>query len=200
MFKLLGDLIHQHPFWLELICGTYLISSVRQTNVYSYCIGQTLLTLLQWYVRTPLEFAKPVWHPRPDWTVNSSTNRWTKYRRDAFMLFWDPGIPPTEKPTLNSVNLYSLTPSADIIWPGRSMLRSRRHGGLCPLTELWVHCCNRRHGDKLRPPTQRSSRYAKTFVPYVVALLNQSLNNNTLYVSKIELVKFLLLYCSFLGN
>ena len=57
---------------------------------------------------------------------------------------------------------------------GRSMLRSEDHRQLFPPTMGEVHGRNTRHQRRLRA-VQGSARYKKTFIPYAVKLINESL-------------------------
>ena len=60
---------------------------------------------------------------------------------------------------------------------GLSMLRSPRHRGQLPPTLGRIHGRNTRHQHRLQPVRCRTERRKRSFVPYVVELINNHFDN-----------------------
>ena len=133
----------------------------------------TLITLYQWYVRTTLEYAAPVWHP--GLTEHQHTMLERVQRRCLRIILgreyegYEDALARLQFTTLRS-RREMLT-----LRLGKSMLRSADHRSLLPPSRGAAHGRNLRHRHLLRPVWCRNERYKKTFVPYVTKLLNNNM-------------------------
>ena len=132
-----------------------------------------MLTLYQWYVRTTLEYASPVWHPGLTEHPHQKIERVQK-RCVRIILGNNYTNYPEALQRLNITTLYDRREQLCLRF-GRSILRSPLHRDLLPPTMWQVHGRNTRQRAQLRPVRCRTTRYQKTFVPYIVRRLNQIL-------------------------
>ena len=174
--KLLGVHLNDRLDWKThvknmLTKANKCIFVIHRAKKFNFSI-KTILTLFQWYIRTPLEYAAPVWHPG---LTKEQHHQLERIQKRCFRVILGQQY-TTYAEALAQLNQQSLFDRRQMLTLrlGRSMLRSQRHRDLLPPTGRQVHGRITRHGGNLRPPARRSARYEKTFVPYVVKLLNQN--------------------------
>ena len=146
---------------------------ILQTKKFHFS-HETLITLYQWFIRTSLEYAAPVWHPGLTQRQHDQLERVQK--RVLRIIMW-PNYPGYEA-ALAQCNMSSLRERREklTLRLGLSMLRSPRHRGLLPPTLRAVHGRNTRYNQRLRPVQCRTERRKKSFIPYVVKLINNQMN------------------------
>ena len=134
---------------------------------------RTLLILYIWYIRTTLEYASPVWHPGLTTQHHQQIERVQK--RCLRIILGRNYVGYRE--ALERLNIASLFDRREQLCLrfGRSILRSPQHRDLLPPAMHQVHGRNTRHRNRLQPVRARTSRYKKTFVPYIVKRLNHEL-------------------------
>ena len=133
---------------------------------------KSLVTLYIWYVRTALEYAAPVWHPG---LTAVQHNKIELIQKRCLRIILGREYTHYEE-ALERLNLASLYSRREMLTLrlARSMLRSQDHRDLFPPTMGDIHGRNSRHQRRLRA-VQGSARYKKTFIPYAVNLINQSM-------------------------
>ena len=136
----------------------------------------TIITLYQWFIRTSLEYAAPVWHPGLTQRQHDMLERVQK--RVLRIILW-PNYPGYEA-ALAQLNLSSLRERREqlTLRLGMSILRSPQHRGLLPPTLGEVHGRNTRHHQRLQPVRCRTEKRKKSSVPYVVTLINEHVHIN----------------------
>ena len=134
---------------------------------------KTLLTLYVWFVRTTLEYACPVWHPGLTNQQHLKIERVQK-RCLRIILGREYTHYPEALQRLNIASLYDRREQLCLRF-GKSILRSPKHRDLLPPAMHQVHGRNTRRRNRLRPVLARTSRYEKTFIPYIVKRLNEQM-------------------------
>ena len=172
--KLLGVHLNDRLTWSTHVA--HVLSTARKRFFILYHArnfkfsDKTMVTMYQWYIRTPMEYAAPVWHP--GLTVQQHQqlervqkrclriilgHRYEHYEQALQLLHLQPLYDRREMLTLRLA---------------RSMLRHPQHRDLLPPTGHQVHGRNTRHGHRLQQVNMRHARYKNTFVPYAVDMLN----------------------------
>ena len=125
----------------------------------------SMVTLYQWYVRTALEYAAPVWHPGLTEMQHAKIERIQK-RCLRIVLGVDYH---TYEEALERLQPTTLRSRRDLLTLrlGKSMLRSQQYRGLFPPEMGQIHGRNTRNRRRLQP-IRCSARYKRTFVPYIV--------------------------------
>ena len=128
------------------------------------------LTLYQWYIRTGLEYAAPVWHP--GLTVQQKMKLERIQKRCYRIMLGDAYI--SYENALNTLHTTSLFDRRELVTLrfGKTLLRSPALRRLLPPTGEEVHQHRTRHRQRFRP-IRGTTRYRKSTIPYVVDLLNQ---------------------------
>ena len=129
----------------------------------------SLITLYQWYVRTALEYAAPVWHPGLTEAQHAKIER---VQKRCLRIILGAEYRTYEE-ALERLHLTTLRSRRDMLTLrlGQAMLRSEQYRGLFPPEMGQVHGRNTRHRRRLRP-IRCSARYKRTFVPYIVNIVN----------------------------
>ena len=148
---------------------------------FGVCI-ETLMTLYEWYVRTPLEYAAPVWHPVPGLAEYQHSEIERIQRRCLKIILgreyggwqeqggrYQRALQRLQLPTLRERR------EALTLRLGQQILRSPDHRDLLPPLNAQRHGRNLRDNNLLQGVRCRTARYENTFVPYVVKLLNKNM-------------------------
>ena len=145
---------------------------IRRAKQFQFSL-RTLVTLYQWYVRTTLEYAAPVWHPGLTERQHEQLER--VQRRCARIMLGQQYRGYED--ALEVLHLSTLRDRRQMLTLrlGRSILKSPDHRSLLPPSMAEVHGRATRHGNRLQVPARTTARYGNTFVPYVVNLLNEEL-------------------------
>ena len=172
--KLLGVYIDNTISWQTHV--NYILKRANRMIFILYRARQfgfavsTMLTLYQWYIRTGLEYAAPVWHP--GLTVQQQTSLERVQKRCYRIMLGDAYISYENAiATLQTASLYDRREALTLRF-GKSLLRSPEFRRLLPPTGDAVHQHRTRHRHLLRP-IRGSARYKKTTIPYIVDLLNR---------------------------
>ena len=130
----------------------------------------SMITIFNWFVRTPLEYAAPTWHPGLNETDHQRIER---IQRRCYRIIlgreyisYDDAIQ-----SLRSCTLRERRESLTLRF-GRSLLRSPQHREPLPPTLAQVHGRNTRNRNNLALVPCATERYRNSTIPYVVRLLN----------------------------
>ena len=117
---------------------------------------KTMITLYQWFIRTSMEYAAPVWHPGLTQRQHDQLER--VQMRVLRIILW-PNYPGYAA-ALAQLGLTSLRERREqlTLRLGLSMLRSPRHRGQLPPTVGQIHGRNTRHRHRLQPVRCRTER------------------------------------------
>ena len=129
----------------------------------------TMLTLYQWYIRTGLECAAPVWHAGLTEQQKTCLERVQK-RCFRIILGDDYGSYGDALARLQSQTLFDRR-EALIIRFGKTLLKPA-HRHMLPPTNWEVHQRTTRGAQRLRTVLTRTERYRKSAIPYIVEKLN----------------------------
>ena len=145
---------------------------IRRAKQFQFSL-RTIITLYQWYVRTTLEYAAPVWHPG---LTEQQHGQLERVQRRCVRIMLGQQYQGYEA-ALGQLHLSSLRARREMLTLrlGLSILKSPEHRSLLPPTMAEVHGRATRNGHLLRVPARTTTRYQKTFVPYAVQLLNEYL-------------------------
>ena len=145
------------------------IYMIRRAKQFQFSL-HSLATLFQWYVRTILEYAAPVWHPG---LTEMQHRQLELIQRRCVRIMLGQKYQGYEA-ALERLHLSPLRDRREMLTLrlGKSILRSPEHRSLLPPTMAQVHGRATRHGNRLRVPARTTARYQNTFVPYVVKKLN----------------------------
>ena len=143
---------------------------------FGVCI-ETLMTLYELYVRTPLEYAAPVWHPGLAEYQHSEIER--IQRRCLKIILgreyggWQEQGGRYQR-ALHRLQLPTLRERREALTLrlGQQILRSPDHRDLLPPLNAQRHGRILRDNHLLQGVRCRTARYENTFVPYAVKLLN----------------------------
>ena len=135
--------------------------------------GFSIPTMITLYQRTALEYTAPVWHLGLTELQHAQIER---VQRRCVRIILGRTYDGYER-ALARLNLTTLRSRREMLTLrlGRSMLKSADHRSLLPPTRAAAHGRNLRNGHLLRTVMCRNERYKKTFVPYVVKLLNDNM-------------------------
>ena len=131
---------------------------------------QSLHTLYQWYIRTGLEYAAPVWHSS---LTQRDSDRLERIQKRCFRIILNQRYISYEN-ALQQLDAASLDRRTDLtVRFGRGLLRSPTYRHWLPPTMAQVHGRATRHGQRLRTVICRTERYRKSTIPYIVRKLNE---------------------------
>ena len=139
----------------------------------------SLVMLYEWYIRTALEYAAPVWHPG---LTEQQHEKLERIQRRSLQIILGREYGGWRERggryvrALQRLQMSSLRERREALTLrlGRQMLRSPDHRGLLPPLNVQRHGRNLRNNHLLQGVRCRTARYANTFIPYVVKLLNQN--------------------------
>ena len=172
--KLLGVYLNSQLNWNSHM--NHLISKANRTIFILYRARQfnftipAMLTLYQWYIRTGLEYAAPVWHAG---LTEEQHTRLERVQKRCFRIILGDAYVSYEVAltTLKSKTLYDRR-EALILRFGKGLLRNPAHRHLLPPTNWEVHQRRTRGAERLRTVNARTRRYKKSAIPYIVDKLN----------------------------
>ena len=175
--KLLGVYLNTHLNWDSHI--SHITSKAHRTLFILYRGRQfgfsvaTLLTLYQWYIRTGLEYAAPVWHAGLTQEQNTQLERIQK-RCFRIILGNDYKSYENALGRLQSQTLFERRENL-LLRFGKGLLANPAHRHLLPPTNWEVHQRRTRGAQRLRTVQARTERYKKSAIPYIVEKLNEIL-------------------------
>ena len=137
---------------------------------FGFCT-KTMQTLYQWYIRTGLEYAAPVWHSS---LTQGDTLKLERIQKRCFRIILGPRYVTYEN-ALRCLNTCTLAERREklALRFGRSLLRSPTYRHWLPPTMGAVHGRATRHRGRLQVPLCRTERYRKSTIPYLTRKLNE---------------------------
>ena len=132
--------------------------------------SSTMITLYNWYIRTGLEYAVPVWHPG---LTEAQHQRIERVQKRCFRIILGAQYNSYEVAleTLRASSLRDRRENLTLRF-GRSLLRSEQHRAMLPPTLGEVHGRRTRNRNNLPIVRCRTERYRNSTIPYIVRKLN----------------------------
>ena len=165
--KLLGVYLNDQLTWKTHV--HYMVSKANRC-VFILIRGRrfrfsvkSLHTLYQWYIRTSLEYAAPVWHSG---LTRQETARPERIQKRCFRIILGAAYVSYENALrlLNTVTLEDRRKELTIRF-GKGLLKSPKHRHLLPPTLGQVHGWATRVQNRLRPVHCRKEQYRKSTIP-----------------------------------
>ena len=171
--KLLGVYLNTQVDWSTHV--TYIITKANRMIFILYRARQfgfsiaTMLTLYQWYIRTGLEYAAPVWHAG---LTEQQKTRLERVQKRCFRIILGDNYGSYREALvrLQTQTLFDRR-EALIIRFGKTLLKPA-HRHMLPPTNWEVHQRTTRGAQRLRTVLTRTERYRKSAIPYIVEKLN----------------------------
>ena len=174
--KLLGVHLNTHLNWNDHVIhmvkkATKCIFILHRAKKFNFST-RSLLTLYQWFVRTGLEYAAPVWHAG---LTQHQHQRIERIQKRCCRIIMGNQYESYGN-ALQQLRISSLFDRREMLTLrfGRSLLRSPAHRHLMPPTNGDIHGRNTRNRDHLRPIRPRTERYRRSTIPYIVNMLNNA--------------------------
>ena len=173
--KLLGVFINDQLSWKTHV--EHLVSKANKCifillrgKQFGFTI-KTLQVLYQWYIRTGLEYAAPVWHSS---LTKRETLRLERIQKRCFRIILGHAYESYENALvrLNAVTLEERRKQLTIRF-GKALLRSPAHRHLLPPTMGQIHGRATRGHRRLQTIHCRKERYRKSTIPFIVRELNK---------------------------